>query len=132
MPCLPPSQKRMSVVEITKAERYCNGEPVAGGLYDLKLGVTDFNTRCDSCGNTYRGSNRVNDCPGHFGHIEARPRLHPFVCVPVHCWCCAARGPGIGGGAPRLVFGKPAAIVSNVAMAPSSPRRAGPLFLSIP
>jgi DNA-directed RNA polymerase II subunit RPB1 len=60
----------MSVVEITKAERYCNGEPVSGGLYDLRLGVTDFNTRCETCGNTYRGSNRVNDCPGHFGHIE--------------------------------------------------------------
>ena len=67
-----PPQKRVSVVEISKAERYCNGEPVSGGLYDLRLGVTDFNTRCETCGNTYRGSNRVNDCPGHFGHIEVR------------------------------------------------------------
>ena len=62
----------MSVVEITSTERYNNGVPVSGGLYDAALGFCDYGIKCKTCGNEYSGSKKVNDCPGHFGHIQVR------------------------------------------------------------
>ena len=62
----------MSVVEITSTDRYNNGVPVSGGLYDAALGFCDYGIKCKTCGNEYSGSKKVNDCPGHFGHIQVR------------------------------------------------------------
>ena len=76
----PPSllfQLATSVCAITKAERFNNGVPVSNGLYDPRLGVTDYRVRCRTCENTYSGSGKVNDCPGHHGHMElAAPMYH--------------------------------------------------------
>ncbi len=51
-------------------ERYNNGVPVSGGLYDSALGFCDFGMKCKTCGNEYKGTKKANDCPGHFGHIQ--------------------------------------------------------------
>ena len=40
------------------------GHPIAGGLYDPKLGPFDKNSLCATCSLSY------GLCPGHFGHIE--------------------------------------------------------------
>ena len=59
---------RRSAAEITTQETYVNNEPVIGGLFDPRMGVLDYNTRCKSC------EQKGNFCPGHFGHIVlARP-----------------------------------------------------------
>ena len=81
---------------ITKYERYQNGRAVYGGVNDPRMGTFGFNTRCKTCDCTYTGSgSKVNDCPGHFGHIElASPVYHiGFLddvikilrCVCYHC-----------------------------------------------
>ncbi len=47
------------------------GYPVDGGLMDLRLGVIDPGLRCKTC------SQKLKECPGHFGYIElARPVIH--------------------------------------------------------
>ena len=47
------------------------GYPVDGGLMDLRLGVIDPGLRCKTC------SQKLKECPGHFGYIElARPVVH--------------------------------------------------------
>lgn len=65
---------------------YDNLEPKVGGLIDPKMGVTDDNIDCLTCGlnNTY--------CVGHFGHIDlAEPVFHmgylPFVKKILGCIC---------------------------------------------
>jgi DNA-directed RNA polymerase I subunit RPA1 len=40
------------------------GHPIAGGLYDPKLGPFDKNSLCATCSLSY------GLCPGHFGHVE--------------------------------------------------------------
>ena len=42
---------------------YDNMEPKRGGLIDTRLGTTDNNTTCATCGLD------STDCVGHFGHI---------------------------------------------------------------
>ncbi|KAG5185243.1 hypothetical protein JKP88DRAFT_271988 [Tribonema minus] len=82
---------------ITRFETYQNGQPLYGGVNDPRMGTFDARARCKTCDCTYTGSgsNKVNDCPGHFGHIKcARPVFHVgFVdtalkvlrCVCFHC-----------------------------------------------
>jgi DNA-directed RNA polymerase beta' subunit len=53
-------------------EAYENGEPKPGGLIDKRLGVTDNNMYCDTCGLM------TNDCPGHFGHTELAEAVFHF------------------------------------------------------
>jgi DNA-directed RNA polymerase II subunit RPB1 len=68
--------KRYSVIEeqlgINIPEAYDNGEPKQGGLIDKRLGVTDYNMYCDTCGLM------TNDCPGHFGHTELAEEVFHF------------------------------------------------------
>ena len=60
-----------SVVEVTKHETYEKDVPVIKGLFDIRMGTTEMNKICGTC-----GQNNVL-CPGHFGHIElARPIFH--------------------------------------------------------
>ncbi|CAN0181755.1 unnamed protein product, partial [Ectocarpus sp. 13 AM-2016] len=64
---------------VTKYDLYKDGSAVYGGANDPRMGTLDFNTRCRTCDCTYTGigGNQVNDCPGHFGHMElARPVYH--------------------------------------------------------
>jgi DNA-directed RNA polymerase II subunit RPB1 len=69
--------KRYSVLNepqgISIAESFENGEPKQGGLVDKRLGVTDYNMTCDTCGCI------TNDCPGHFGHVELADEIYHFL-----------------------------------------------------
>ncbi|EDV28888.1 uncharacterized protein TRIADDRAFT_49721 [Trichoplax adhaerens] len=69
----PDEIKRMSVTPggIRYAETYEAGKPKLCGLLDPRQGPVDRSSRCQTCAGT------VNECPGHFGHIElARPVFH--------------------------------------------------------
>lgn len=58
-----------------------DGSPVYGGANDPRMGTLDFNTRCRTCDCTYTGigGNQVNDCPGHFGHMEVGFRSTSYM-----------------------------------------------------
>jgi hypothetical protein len=66
----------MSVKEVVTYHTYQNGRPVRGGLNDPALGVIDKRATCTTCKNTYGGSGGINDCPGHFGHVQVRCMGH--------------------------------------------------------
>jgi|UniRef100_A0A6C0IT19 DNA-directed RNA polymerase II subunit RPB1 len=67
----PDEIRKASVVEVTSKETYMNGKPVAGGLFDVRMGVLEPGLICRTDGYTYI------DTPGYFGHIElARPVFH--------------------------------------------------------
>lgn len=57
--------RRMSVAEI-KSEHLLdkNNLPQFEGIHDSRMGTTDRDSLCGSCGCSYI------ECPGHFGHIE--------------------------------------------------------------
>lgn len=90
------TQRQMSVTQattidrqpvpagITRPENYANGKPVYGGVNDPRMGSLNRRDPCKTCGCTYNEvgqRNRVNECPGHFGHIEVR---FPFLWL---WWC---------------------------------------------
>jgi DNA-directed RNA polymerase II subunit RPB1 len=54
----------MSVVKVQYPETFENGRPKMEGLLDPRMGTVDRNQRCLTC------NENMNDCPGHFGHIE--------------------------------------------------------------
>lgn len=62
----------MSASKIITADTYDDdGFPIDMGLMDSHLGVIEPGLRCKTCGG------RVDDCPGHFGHIDlAMPVIH--------------------------------------------------------
>lgn len=68
----PDEIRRMSSTKIITADTYDDdGFPIDMGLMDLHLGVIEPGLRCKTCGG------RVDDCPGHFGHIDlAMPVIH--------------------------------------------------------
>jgi DNA-directed RNA polymerase subunit A' len=68
----PDEIRRMSATKVITADTYDDdGFPIDMGLMDLHLGVIEPGLRCKTCGG------RVDDCPGHFGHIDlAMPVIH--------------------------------------------------------
>ncbi len=68
--------KRMSVVSkeingINQTDMFTDGQVTRGGLLDLRLGTTDPNAGCATCGQI------PSECPGHFGHTDlAEPVFH--------------------------------------------------------
>ncbi|MCQ2084663.1 MAG: DNA-directed RNA polymerase subunit A' [archaeon] len=71
--CISPEEIRgMSAVKIITADTYDDeGYPIMGGLMDSRMGVIEPGLRCKTC------NCKVDDCPGHFGHIElAMPVIH--------------------------------------------------------
>jgi DNA-directed RNA polymerase II subunit RPB1 len=61
---------------ITKVETEKNGVPQYGSVADPRMGTFDFSARCKTCHGSYTGTgSKINDCPGHFGHIEVRHRM---------------------------------------------------------
>ena len=52
-----------SVVLVEHPDLYEKGVPKSGGLYDLRMGTTDKQFKCQTC------NCDVINCPGHFGHI---------------------------------------------------------------
>jgi DNA-directed RNA polymerase II subunit RPB1 len=66
----PEEIRKNSVVEVTSRDTYINNKPIAGGLFDPRMGVLEPGLICPTDGKTYI------DTPGYFGHIElARPVL---------------------------------------------------------
>jgi len=68
----PDEVRRMSAIKIITADTYDDdGFPIEMGLMDPHLGVIEPGLRCKTCGG------KVDDCPGHFGHIDlAMPVIH--------------------------------------------------------
>ncbi|MDO9538236.1 MAG: DNA-directed RNA polymerase subunit A', partial [Thermoplasmata archaeon] len=68
----PEEIRRMSAVKIITADTYDDdGFPIDMGLMDMHMGVIEPGLRCKTCGQ------KVDDCPGHFGHIDlAMPVIH--------------------------------------------------------
>jgi len=73
--------KRYSVINeqagIVIPEASENGEPKQGGLIDKRLGVTDYNMVCDTCGLL------SGECPGHFGHIELAQEVYHYLYLDI-------------------------------------------------
>ncbi|MBS3816337.1 MAG: DNA-directed RNA polymerase subunit A' [Candidatus Thermoplasmatota archaeon] len=68
-----PEEKRdLSATKIITPDTYDDdGFPIEMGLMDAHLGVIEPGLRCKTCGG------RVDECSGHFGHIElAMPVIH--------------------------------------------------------
>ena len=71
--CISPEEiRRMSAVKVITADTYNDeGRPITGGLMDPAMGNIEPTMRCTTCGC------KVDECPGHFGHIElAMPVIH--------------------------------------------------------
>ena len=64
--------RKLSATKIITADTYNDdGFPFDMGLMDSRLGVIEPGLRCKTCGK------KVDECPGHFGHIElAMPVIH--------------------------------------------------------
>ncbi|MCK4265749.1 MAG: DNA-directed RNA polymerase subunit A', partial [Thermoplasmata archaeon] len=68
----PDEVRHMSAVKVITADTYDDdGFPIEMGLMDPHMGVIEPGLRCKTCGA------KVDDCPGHFGHIDlAMPVIH--------------------------------------------------------
>jgi len=64
----PQAVRKTSVVKVTSRDTYVNNVPVAGGLFDPRMGTLERGTFCPTDGLSYL------DTPGYFGHIDlAKP-----------------------------------------------------------
>lgn len=71
--CISPDEiRKMSATKVITADTYDDeGYPIEMGLMDPRMGVIEPGLRCKTC------ANRVDECPGHFGHIDlAMPVIH--------------------------------------------------------
>ena len=75
----------MSVAKIEWPETYdIDGYPVLNGLMDIRLGVSDPNLKCGTCGQI------GGQCDGHFGHIElAKPVIHVGFAQEIYRMLCS-------------------------------------------
>ena len=80
--------KRMSVIPegINKHETYNNFDPIIGGLVDTRLGITDPNLLCGTCGLDHL------QCVGHNSYVELVDFVHhtgflPYVKKILSCIC---------------------------------------------
>ena len=66
--------EKISVMPITSGGVFDHsGNPIKDGVYDLRLGATENNQKCETC-----GQNAWN-CNGHFAHIKlSKVVYHPF------------------------------------------------------
>ncbi|PWV01693.1 putative RNA polymerase IIA largest subunit [Trypanosoma cruzi] len=56
--------KDYAVCLVEHAKSYERGQPVRGGINDLRMGTTDFEFACETC------HRKHPECPGHFGYID--------------------------------------------------------------
>lgn len=78
--------KDYAVCRIEHAKSFENGEPVRGGINDLRMGSTDFDHSCETCHMPHP------DCPGHFGYVELSEPLFnigvfDIVLIALKCVC---------------------------------------------
>ena len=66
--CMDPERiRQLSVVQISLPDVVDNlNRPIAGGLYDGKMGPIDRQMRCMTCSLSYK------ECPGHMGQRHLR------------------------------------------------------------
>jgi DNA-directed RNA polymerase subunit A' len=78
----PDEIRRLSVTKIITPDTIGeDGFPITMGLMDTRLGVIEPGLVCRTCGR------RVDECPGHFGHIELeRPVVHAGYAKLVKDW----------------------------------------------
>lgn len=70
-----------SNVRVDSYELFRNNMPYENGLYDSRLGTTDYAYRCSTCWN------RKTSCPGHFGHLTAQyPLFSPLAFEQCKRW----------------------------------------------
>jgi len=108
----PEEIRKRSVVEVTKHETYDKDNPIIKGLFDIRMGTTEMDKICGTC-----GQSNIN-CPGHFGHIElARPVYHfQFINIlqkVLKCSCIQCS---------KLLINKDSAQVKNLMKKPSKIR----------
>lgn len=74
--------ERNSNVEITSYELFAsNGQPVEGGVYDLRMGTTDHTYVCTTC------AYGKKLCPGHRGHLALKTSvLQPIAISEIRRW----------------------------------------------
>jgi len=73
---------RASVLAVTTSELwdYTLDRPVENGLLDTRLGAIARNRPCATCAGELGAANPVNECVGHFGHLElVRPVFTPVT-----------------------------------------------------
>ena len=64
--------RRLSVVQVTETTVYEKGLPKVNGINDHRMGCVDRKLKCGTC------RHQVENCNGHFGHIELPfPIYHP-------------------------------------------------------
>lgn len=98
----PDEIRRRSAVEVTTNQTYVSNEPVAGGLFDVAMGATEWGRSCPTCGNG------VAFCDGHFGHLEmAVPVFHiqfmEVVRKTLRCVCVSCSRVLVDDKAPEFV-----------------------------
>jgi len=57
---------------VTRQDTYTNGKPQYGGVNDPRMGTMDRRAPCKTCGCSFNETGqkgRVNECPGHSGHM---------------------------------------------------------------
>jgi DNA-directed RNA polymerase II subunit RPB1 len=81
--------KKRSNVMITNKDTFKGDLPIEHGVYDSRLGTTDYSFRCGTC------FNQKNECPGHEGSLELRyPVKSPlfrnilFKWLKIICFSC--------------------------------------------
>ncbi len=83
-PCIPPSQKAMSVMEVKSPMTYENGVPSEEGLLDLRMGTTDREFRCKTCaGKREGGEQRGGHAMEHVMEVRFVP-MYLDVCFVMH------------------------------------------------
>ena len=87
----PEEIRKMSQVKVITADTYDDdGYPIERGLMDLHMGVIEPGLKCATCGG------KVDECPGHFGHIElAMPVVHVGFIKEIKSFldaCCGVCG----------------------------------------
>ncbi|VDM38424.1 unnamed protein product [Toxocara canis] len=90
---------KLSAVQITQTKTFDEiGHAVRGGLYDPRLGPTEFFDKCETC------HQQGTYCPGHMGYIQLEvPVFNPLLfnftyslmkgtCVQCHRFTCNTKG----------------------------------------
>ena len=71
----PEEIRKMSAIKVITPDTYDDeGYPYSGGLMDPHMGVIEPGIRCKTCGC------KVDECPGHFGHIAIMDRHGSLYC----------------------------------------------------
>ena len=81
--------EKIAKVEIVCKETHDKGKPLDGGLFDLRMGVSENKFHCSTCNKNW------NNCPGHIGFMRMSRQLYytPMIqnihkCLQCVCFFC--------------------------------------------